>query len=507
MSTASAEPLRLAGRTLSVDGPLPWQSLTVIFLIAALAIGVIVPVPDVSWLLIVAERVLHGQQLYSQVLEVNPPLSVLLYMPPAFLADRLGIEPEVATAGLSVLAIACSIGLSAAILKPVMGGDPARGWKLVATAAFVLGVMPAAAFAQREQIAVMALLPFVATTMLRAGGRRPPWALAILAGVGLGLAVAIKPHFALMALLPWAWACWRSRSFRPWAEPELWTAVLAFGGYVAWFLVRYPIYFTRFVPVLRDVYLPVHAPLVLMLIMPGIPLALGAVAVARLMRLEWRWLSAPMLAALGGGVAYMAQGKSWPYHQYPMLAFAMLGLLGAAVLATPDRTRAWSWLDCRVWALPPLAAMAWLALDVNAGPLIRVVAAVAPPAPRMIALSGDFGLGIATTRGVHGRWVGGEHSEWITEGALWREEVGGLSPAERMRLEALKIAERGRLAQDIVAGRPDVMLIDRTPFDWRAWAAKDPAIAAELTHYRLRSVVQGTEILTRIPDQASLPRP
>jgi hypothetical protein len=486
--------LAARSRGIGLAGAIPWQALTAAILAAGLGIGLFVPLPDISWLSVAAERILHGERLYTQVLEVNPPLSVLLYAPAVLLADLSGLTPETVTAGLCILGVVVSLALSGAILNPLIRHDQVRQWKLAAAGAFVLCLMPLSAFAQREHIAVMALLPFLAIAILRAEGRSPTWQLAIFAGLGLGLAVAIKPHFAAIAIFPALWAMWRTGKFRPYAQPELWAAALVVGGYVLTVLIWFPTFLTDFVPVVLDAYLPIRTPFWQLLILPGIPLALGAAIVARLMRLEGRWLAVPLLAALGGAVAFLVQGKGWPYHAYPMLAFAALGLLGPAAMTPPARVRAWRVIDRSMLLIPSLCAMVWLSGGIVPGPLAGAVAAVAPPSPRLIGVSG---VGLTLVRALHAHWVGSECMEWISDGALRREQTERLAPAQQARLDSLIDAERKRLGQDIRAGRPDVILFVRKPFDWRAWSLKDPKITEALGHYRLATTMQGVEVWIR----------
>lgn len=475
-------------------GALPWQALTAAVLAGGLCIGLWAPLPDISWLSVAAQRMLHGERLYSQVLEVNPPLSVLLYVPAVLLAELSGLTPETVTAILCLLGAVVSLALSGVILNPLIGEDQVRQWKLAAAGAFVLCLMPLSAFAQREHIAVIALLPFLAATVLRGQGRLPPWPMAILAGLGLGLAVAIKPHFAAVAVLPALWAVRRSGRFRPYAQPELWAAALVVGGYVLTVLIWFPTFLTDFVPLVLETYVPIRTPFWQLLILPGIPVALCAVIVARLMRLEARWFAAPLLAALGGAMAFLIQGKGWPYHGYPMVAFAALGVLGPAAMAPAARVRSWSVVYRSLLLIPSLCAMVWLSGGIFPGPLTAAVAAVAPPSPRLIGVSG---VGLPLVRALHARWIGSECIEWISDGALRREQNEQLSPAQRAHLDALMDAERKRLGQDIRVGRPDLILFVRKPFDWRAWSLKDPTIAEALRRYRLASTTKGVEVWIR----------
>jgi hypothetical protein len=497
MTSVSAEPVALGNRSLVFRGRLGWQALTFAFLAAGLAVGLLVPVPDVSWLLITGERVLHGQRLYSQVIEVNPPLSVLLYEPAVILSDWLGLKPEPVVGVLCTLGVLASLGLSGAVLKPLIGDDPARRWKLAAAGAFALCVLPAVAFGEREHIAVMALLPFVAATILRGEGRSLRWMLAIPVGLALGLAISIKPHFAAIAALPALWAMLRARRVRPWAQAELWVAAAIFVGYWTWAVTAYPDYFTRFMPVLREVYLPIRSSFLEMITLPAVPAAAAGYLVARSLKLGGPWMAAPMLAAVGGGIAYLAQCKGWPYQAYPMNAFAALGLMAPAAMAQPAQVRAWRLLDCFMLLFPSLVAIWWLSSYRDPGPLAREVAAVAPPSPRIITITGNLGIGIPLVPAIHARWVGTSHSEWVSEGALRREERGGLSPTTEARLDQLMDQDRNQLARDIQVGRPDVILVEHKKFDWRAWALQNPVIASEFAHYRFVGKVREVEVWAR----------
>ena len=47
---------------------------------------------DVAWLLTVGEKVLDGQRLYADILEVNPPASMIIYWPAILIARTLGLH-------------------------------------------------------------------------------------------------------------------------------------------------------------------------------------------------------------------------------------------------------------------------------------------------------------------------------------------------------------------------------------------------------------------------------
>ena len=60
-------------------------------------------IPDTSWLITVIERIASGERLYVDVIEVNPPFSIGLYMMPVRLAMLLDIAPESAVRFYTIL--------------------------------------------------------------------------------------------------------------------------------------------------------------------------------------------------------------------------------------------------------------------------------------------------------------------------------------------------------------------------------------------------------------------
>jgi hypothetical protein len=116
---ASAE-ARLTERRQAVPNALrlaPWLALAVLFVTALAFRNWLAANTDVSWLLTVAERVLDGQQLYVDVIETNPPMAVLTYIPGVLIARVLGLPAEMVTDGLVFVAIFISLAIAATILK------------------------------------------------------------------------------------------------------------------------------------------------------------------------------------------------------------------------------------------------------------------------------------------------------------------------------------------------------------------------------------------------------
>lgn len=490
----------------------PWAALTLALYLTGAVMAVTRRTDvDVAWLLTLGEKMLAGQRPYIDMVETNPPMSILLYLPAVIGGRGLGVAPEIMVNGLVLAAIAASLALCGRALRQAVE-DRVTLWRLAAAGAFVLTVLPTGVFAEREHIMIIASLPFLAVVIARSQARPPTALVAALAGLGCGLAMAIKPHFALVAGGALLVSAWRMRSIRPLIALEVWAASLVVGLYALALVVLFPA-FLAFLPIIRDTYLPVRQPLIQLLIWPP-PLAwlvLGglSILIAR-MRPGAGWPAAILLAASAGGFAsYLIQGKGWPYHSYPMIALAVLALDAAVALGAPVRAPLAGPLANRAVRIGAVAAslvivigalgatMRWFTLKGDYHALNDPVAAIAPH-PRLISITADIAVGHPLTRELHGTWVGSDCSQWVSAGVLTLEHRGGLSPARRARLDGLMIQDRQRLARDIATGRPDVILIS-TNRDWLGWARADPALAAALGGYRPIETIQGVAIWARRP--------
>ena len=65
-----------------------------------------------------------------------------------------------------------------------------------------------------------------------------------------------------------------------------------------------------------------------------------------------------------------------------------------------------------------------------------------------------------------------------------RQRRSGVTPQRSEALARYDELERRMLAQDIVNGRPDIILVQLTPeLDWLEWAQRDGELAALLSAY------------------------
>jgi hypothetical protein len=467
--------------------------------------------PDVSWLLTVAERALDGQRLYVDVIEANPPASVILYMPPVAIARAIGLPPEILVDGLVLLAACGSLWLAGRILARARLLDtdrwPLDCWYLAARVAVILIILPAQTFGNRDHIALIAFLPAFAVYAARSKGVSPGLASAIIAGIAAGVTVVIKPYFVVPVLACAGVAAVWAKSWRVVLAVENWTAGAVTLAYAVTVLVAYPAYVTDMVPLVAAVYVAVRPSFLELIRDVAIPLWVAALVL--IVSLKRKAVLDPpfclvLTASCGFALAFLIQGKGWAYQSYPMLALVLIALVLALVPSWRAASAASASSASRIGRLVhTLAAGAIVALSLlwmNHAPDTSALAETIrrlKPRPTMLAISSEIAVGHPLVREVGGTWVGRVCSLWISTGVLLRRQFETLDPATAARLTAYEARDRAMLTADIARARPDIILLEGVAFDWGAWARSDPALAEQLKHYREAGALYGITILAR----------
>jgi hypothetical protein len=489
---------------------------------------------DVSWLITVDEKWLDGATPYRDVIEINPPASLMLYWPPVALARVLGVAPEFTVAACGFLSIAVGLGLAAAILK--RAGLLDRLGAAVALVAFA--VLPGQSFDERDHLAAVCGLPFLAVSAARAARAPVDARLTLLAGLGAGLMAAIKPPYALVAIVLLPYLVRRAGVGALLKAVEYYVAAAIGLAYVAAVPHAFPDYVANILPIGFDLYAPIREPIASLLAAPGPLFAFVLVVCAlRLARDDpgEPLVAVPALAGVGALAAYLVQGKGWLYQAYPALAFFALAADAALARAPQPKMRlalgalvflaaGLALLTLGRWPLPLAfvaagvgAALAWVlegrkaaapiaemgvaaalgaacglfAMDGIETPAIARALASLGPHPTVASLSESLAFGHPMARRVGGVWVQSVPSLWITAAARRRidENPGDDALAERMRVYIA--ADRDRLVADLERNRPDALLVGRldTRFHQSVWS--DPEITAARADYRLFATESG----------------
>ena len=484
-------------RLLAASALPPWISIIIVFAAAIVLRHFLASNTDVSWLLTVGERILDGQRLYVDVIETNPPMAVLVYVPAIVIARAFGLPVEAVTDGLVFASIFVSLAIVTRILKNSSAVAGLNRWRFATFAFFVLAILPMETFGQREHIAMVELLPLLAVFVVRMKGERAPVWLAVIAGIGAGLAVSFKPHFAIGLFCAIGCLTIYLRSWKAAFTPEILTAAAVILLYAASMVAFFPAYFTIIVPLVRDIYIPVGVPFQVLLEKP--PLLIWAVAIVTTIALKRHdKIDAACLllfaTSLGFAAAFFLQRKGWPYHSYPMLALVISALGQALMSDARSAGRAFRAIAMGLFAALLMGSMSWFNVTFDARPLQAAVARLGPN-PRILAITVEPGFGHPLVRALNGTWVSRQQGLWVGAYIEYMRQHGIIGPEPHPELDAYAARERAMLIEDINRTRPSVVLVDNLISGGSDWLRSHPDVSDLLRGYQLAETIDGVDIL------------
>jgi hypothetical protein len=451
---------------------------------------------DVAYMLDAAARMLGGAQLYTDLLDLNPPFMFWLSQPAIALADG--------PAAVTVFRVMVIL-LGAAMLAlawPVTRGMPAlrAGYVLTAFA------LPLGHFGEREHLIYCLVFPYVALGVSRASGGGVGTPLAAAIGISAGIGMAIKPPAVLLALALAAYAWWRRRS-RATLAPEHLAVAATLALALGLILVLAPDYL-RAVTEYGAAYAAFSRGTIGDLLFGHLyaVFTIVALVLAGLTGVSVRWpgtaavLAVATLALLAGAVA---QGKGFGYHYLPAYGFAVLLML-ELILAAPnwrtghgDLRRIASGIALVVMIAPPAA----VAID-------RAAGRAPDPLPGRRELSSALGSDAPGTSmamlsirlgDTYPLVLDREFDYALSMPHLW---FSGLDDRHGATASLWQ-----RVASDVAARRPDV-IVSRAPsaaergpgdidFDYLRRVCDQPGGPAALRGYGLASRVAGYDIYRR----------
>jgi hypothetical protein len=191
-----------------------YSALVIVAAIGLFRLQFVILNEDVTFLILAAERLISGGKFGSEVLEVNTPIAVLIYLPAALLHRltlwRIDFVSDLLTA-IEVLAL---VLFANRLLRRALEGDQpseAHDQATFITAATIYALLlPAYQFGQRDYLVIALLLPYLALITGLRRNRPMSRGSAILVGVLAGLALMIKPHYVLVLPALW-WPRWRGQ--------------------------------------------------------------------------------------------------------------------------------------------------------------------------------------------------------------------------------------------------------------------------------------------------------
>lgn len=381
---------------------------------------------DAAWQMWIARQMLLGANLYSDIIEVNPPLWFWLALPLAAVAKATGIASLAMLVGFFLGCITLSLWLCVRL-----GAER----RVLLAAAVAMLVLPIQDFGQREQFAMISTIPYVVLTARRRDGTQVPIALAIGVGVFAAIGFALKPHFVLVPLALELWLR------QPW-RIEFLTLLAGAAAYALAVVILEPDYFTKALPIVITAYGQFSG--------GRSSFWAGAAAFAVALAFRPSRSATPFLiAALAFYLGFVWQLKWWPYQLIPAL-----GLLLIAVSLQRPKT-------------PVGRALMVASFIVILGPNLRLYET--PPKYRFDIPRGASFAALSTSPRAAWPLVEKRHLRWtLPYMCLWMWPTVDLDPISTLKHDP-----------------PDFLLIQR-PFSARdlLWRYRPVATTDSVTLYR-----------------------
>jgi hypothetical protein len=467
---------------------LPWMVFAILVGVVWIDLNTRLLVPaDTLWLSHAAQAMLSGQTLYKDVIETNPPMSVLLYAPACLLALLTGLSEKTAVLLQTIGAALASIAFTISILNRAGFIRPDRRAWAYALLSFCLLVAPNNQITQREHFALMFLLPAIAIAAARATAKpMPGWRARWAAGAMLGLAVAVKPHFALVPAILALVAASTTRSLRPILAVENLIAGVMLVAYWGLVFALFPAFWSEMWPILTELYLHERNDPATLLVSGHMALFIQIIAVlagvtfllAPSKRAALVWF-APALALL---IVFLVQGKGFFYHLYPAAAMSAIAI-GLLAMSQPFQSR---------MARPLTGVCCGLAIVVGTisqkenYPILDIVAKLRsfPAATPAIIVSESMQRSIFLADLAGLRWSSRLHTRWMNDIARAQLARRDATPAERARFERYLDMDRSVLLDDIESRRPTILAFDDQTKNWEAILRRDNRFEAAMKAYQ-----------------------
>ncbi|MCJ7420250.1 hypothetical protein [Sphingomicrobium astaxanthinifaciens] len=479
---------------------LPGERIAGVALLLAASLAVVLVLPlyslnhDASWYLVATAKFLDGAGLYSEILEINPPLAFYLTVVPVASARALGIDPTLSyflhCAALGLLAGLWSLRI---IARAGLAAGERRGLFLLVLA--VLFVLPIAEFGQREHLTLLFAMPFVLAQMLRGEGRAPGIGEQVALGLFGALGFLLKPHFLAIPAIMGLARLLRERDAAVARDPAYLALAAAAIGYLLFIWGMHPTYLDRIVPLGVAVYASYGMPMAGVLVRPE----LAAVALLASLLLRDRGCSRPGLPVLlgataGAGLAYLLQFKGWNYQVLPLAAFLLMSAGWWGVAAARQGRR-----EPLGLALVLMITLMTLGPQLWRGPYESATTArFAPFVDRegraILVLSTNVSAAFPFVNEVGGGWASRYSAHWLIPGATDRLAQGcagdGASCAEARAIAAFA---RDTIITDLERFEPHLVYVDERPrkayfrdpgFDHFEFLSQDPRFAPIRACYR-----------------------
>jgi putative flippase GtrA len=418
---------------------------------------------DTAWYLVATRTWLEGGALYTEVVEINPPLAFYLTAPAIFLADLTGLDETTAfylVLGALVFAVTSWIW---SILGDASSLTRLRRAGLTAGVGLALFVPALDEIGQREHIMTILVAPWMIGWFVHPMGGKDRAAILRTSVAAVGL--CLKPHFFMIPIALTFAEMIRTRSLWPSISASNITLAAIGSAYVMFVVFVHPAYFQNVVPVALAVYEAYSFSTLQKVInlQPVIVLAFALMAVV-----AWnsggRSIQIAVALVVGAIGSYVLQNKGFTYHALPVVTFAVIG--ASFMLADTAKSRLVKVLCICVLALTFHDTLRDgryrnSATDILL-PRVQDLLAQGAPNQSIIVLSTGLGIAFPLVLEAETGWASRYPALWFVPGALVGLETTDCAaePEKCHRLRSILEQSMSNTVEDINTAEPTLIIVD-----------------------------------------------
>ncbi len=290
---------------------------------------------DVSWDLLVSERLLTGGNYTHDFFDINPPLIFYVYAPVIFLSRFFPLSTAFSLQLYLFILALLSLCLCRPLMDRIFIKEPAFFSKvMLLILALIFLLLPGGDFAQREHLLVIFTFPYFLTVAYRLQNNSLNRLYAIGIGIFSVLGFALKPFFLIGFVLAECLVFFYTRKLFSWLRPEVITIMVCLTAYFGIILIGYPDYLSMVVRLAqRFYYAGIHSTW-------GDPYSIwgdliyfnpvyfcgltGLFYATQYKKNAYKKLcNLLLLAIISFLISYGLQQTAWYYHALPALSFAL----------------------------------------------------------------------------------------------------------------------------------------------------------------------------------------
>ena len=465
---------------------------------------------DISWLLYLTKNYIGGEKLYVDLVEVNPPLIFWLMSPAVWGAKTLGLSLSFAYKIYVFLLSIISLLLCSRYLQRLK--IEASGLVLCLLA-FVMTLLPAWNFGQREHLMVILCLPYLFLIMARRDKILVPSWLMLISVFLAVLAFCIKPYFVIVPASLEIYLLFSVGLRGVFRRPDPYLLVAGALAYVGLIFTLTPEYLSEVVSYAREVYtIGYNAEPLMVAKRAGAMLmamaCFGLLIVVKPIKWMNAFIAVMLVAAIGSVASYGLQMKGWDYHKIP--ATTMIFMAGVYICVVH-----FEFLQQQVYKkiaiiglMASMALMGSTALTEMQNPNNhrRVWGEVIenyPGTDSFLIMSANVYQGFPLTTEENLIWASRFPCLWMLPGLqLKRRAISGTTPL----LDEIDAYIKVSVAEDIERYKPELIIVDATKrkhhfadlnYDYIPDFLSQAEFAVQWKHYKKVDNLYGFDIYQR----------